>query len=95
MGASSEEYLALSSTGVAGPGGGTEGKPVGTVWVGLADRRGGETQTLALRFQLHGERQVVRDRTVKSALQLLRLHVMNVPLESIGWPTGRDRHAAP
>ncbi len=58
--------LALSVTGIAGPDGGTEEKPVGTVWIGLADDRGDE----ARRFLFGGNREMVRERTVNKALEI-------------------------
>ncbi len=61
--------LAVSCTGIAGPGGATPGKPVGLVHLGLAVR-GGETR--ALRRVFPGDRGAVRAATVAEALRLLR-----------------------
>ena len=60
---------AIATTGVAGPGGGTADKPVGTVWfcVMLAD---GTTVTRCIRIP--GERFDVRDRSTTVAMHLLR-----------------------
>lgn len=60
--------LALAVTGVAGPGGGSADKPVGTVWLGLA-AAGRATATLKL--QLAGDRAAVRGQAVRQALQRL------------------------
>jgi nicotinamide-nucleotide amidase len=60
--------LALSVTGIAGPGGGSAAKPVGLVWMGLA-RRGGPT--VAWRLHLGGSRSMVRGATVRAALARL------------------------
>jgi nicotinamide-nucleotide amidase len=60
--------LAVSVTGIAGPGGGTEQKPVGLVWFGLA-RRGAATGTLQKVFP--GDRTSVRRAAVVQALALL------------------------
>jgi nicotinamide-nucleotide amidase len=60
--------VALSTTGVAGPGGGTEEKPVGTVYVAVLARDGG----LVRRLRIPGDRAAVRDRTTTAALHLLR-----------------------
>ena len=60
--------LALSVTGVAGPGGGSAEKPVGLVVLGLARRDG------ACRTERHvfpGDRAAVRDAALKAALELL------------------------
>ena len=60
--------LAVSVTGIAGPGGATPGKPVGTVWLGWCCR-GAASQ--AERLQLPGDRAAVRAQTVGTALQRL------------------------
>ncbi len=59
--------IALSATGVAGPTGGTEDTPVGTVYIGCAAEQGVQVQ----RFQFMGNRQAVRQQTVASALAML------------------------
>ena len=61
--------LAVSITGIAGPGGATAGKPVGLVYVGVA-RRGGAT--IARRCLFSGDRHAVRAASAAMALDLLR-----------------------
>ena len=58
----------VAVTGIAGPGGATPGKPVGTVWLALA----GGGATVVQRLQLDGDRASVRSQTVSHALQALR-----------------------
>ena len=72
--AHSRAGLAVAVTGIAGPGGATPGKPVGTVWLAVARRAGGTgsdgvTQTELL--QLDGDRAAIRALTVQFALQRL------------------------
>ena len=62
----------LATSGIAGPGGATADKPVGHVWLALATPDG----TQALQRTFPGDRAMVRDRTAKTALQMLRLHLM-------------------
>jgi nicotinamide-nucleotide amidase len=59
---------ALAITGIAGPGGGTATKPVGTVWIAL-DFRG---QMEARLLHLWGDRDEVRQRSAQWAMELLR-----------------------
>lgn len=80
--------VALSTTGIAGPEGGSEEKPVGTVWVGLAWRDQHNTdhiESQAVLLRLTGDRDAVRDRAAKSALQMLRLHLLGTPMENVHW----------
>lgn len=58
--------IAVAVTGIAGPGGGTEDKPVGTVWVAWK-RRGGYPQAEVFHFE--GDRDAVRRQTVAAALR--------------------------
>jgi nicotinamide-nucleotide amidase len=60
--------LAVSVTGIAGPGGGTPEKPVGLVFFHAAGPMG----ELALRFEIPGEREWIRLRSAVAALHLLR-----------------------
>lgn len=57
--------LAIAVTGVAGPGGGSRGKPVGTVWVAVVARDGVRQ---AHRFRFHGDRDAVRREAVRVSL---------------------------
>ena len=65
--------LGLSVTGIAGPTGGSDEKPVGLVYLGLADASTLRTEKLLL----HGERNQIRDRASSWALNLLRLSLSN------------------
>jgi nicotinamide-nucleotide amidase len=65
----------LGITGVAGPGGGSEGKPVGTVWIGVFVD--GEVEAYHTRFP--GEREEVRERAAQSALTSLLRRVVDAP----------------
>ncbi|KRG86082.1 damage-inducible protein CinA [Stenotrophomonas daejeonensis] len=58
--------VAVAVTGIAGPGGGSTDKPVGTVWIGWK-RRGGYTR--AELFHFDGDRDAVRRQTVAAALR--------------------------
>ena len=59
--------LAVSVTGIAGPGGGTAEKPVGLVWFGLATPAGTRTE----RAIFAGDRAAVRAKAVTHALGML------------------------
>lgn len=82
----SDASVSLAISGIAGPGGGTEAKPVGTIWIALGYRNdAGELATKALCVNLPGNRQSIRDRAAKCALQLLRLHLMQESLDHLQW----------
>ena len=62
--------VGLSVTGIAGPGGATETKPVGLVYVGLD---GGPGDAMTKEFRFHGgDRAVIKQRSSQAALDLLR-----------------------
>lgn len=62
----------LALTGIAGPSGGTEQKPVGTVVVAVADGRGAVVRA----FRFSGNRAIIKEMSTQSALQLLRRRVL-------------------
>jgi nicotinamide-nucleotide amidase len=64
----------LSVTGIAGPGGGTEEKPVGLVYLGLADSRG--VISRELRLGQHHPRDIIRAWSARAAINLLRLRLI-------------------
>ena len=72
----SRAQVAVSVSGIAGPGGGTTSKPVGTVCFGWA-LQGGEVRTATHRFE--GDREAVRRQSVEYALNGV-LHLLETPL---------------
>ena len=72
--ARSRAQLAVAVTGIAGPGGGSKAKPVGTVWLAIARAGEGEGEgdgAQAELLQLSGDRAAIREQTVQHALQRL------------------------
>jgi nicotinamide-nucleotide amidase len=65
--------FALATTGIAGPGGGTPEKPVGTVFVGLATQGGA---THARKFYFPDDRQTFKELTAQVALDMLRRRLL-------------------
>lgn len=59
--------VAVSATGIAGPTGAEPGKPIGTVFLGIATAQGSDVR----RFAFEGDREAVRFATVEAALDLL------------------------
>lgn len=59
--------IAVSVTGLAGPGGDEYGNPVGTVYIGYAD----EASLISREFHFKGDRQAVRQQAVIAALELV------------------------
>ncbi len=63
----------IGVTGVAGPTGGTEAKPVGTVWIAVASEAGVDTQLLKLPVR---SRDWIREMSARAALGLLRRKIL-------------------
>ncbi len=67
--------LAVAVTGIAGPDGAVAGKPVGTVWLAWALRRGGAIRVAVQLRHFRGDRESVRRKTVRAALEGLRARI--------------------
>ena len=78
--------IGIGITGIAGPDGGTEEKPVGYVCVSIA-RRGGEGTTRDL--VIPGDRDDIRDRTATLSLHMLRRLLLR---RGHAVPARRERH---
>jgi len=64
--------IGISITGIAGPGGATDKKKVGLVYMALADGK----KTLTQKHQLFGDRQLIRLRSARRVLNMLRMYLM-------------------
>ena len=64
--------IGISATGIAGPGGGTPEKPVGTVYIGISTPDGTE----AKRFSFTGDRERIRLLTSSHALRMVLVSLM-------------------
>jgi len=62
----------IAVTGIAGPGGGSAEKPVGTVFIGYSDK----SQTRSMRFNFPGDRFLIRWRSSQAALDYLRRRML-------------------
>ena len=66
-------HIALSVTGIAGPGGGSETKPVGLVYIGIATKDNSES----FEFRFSGDRLRIKEMTSKAALNILRKKIID------------------
>lgn len=66
--------IGLSTTGIAGPSGGTAEKSVGLAWIGYSDHTG----TLALKFNFGEGRKRVKERAAQAALELVRRKLLKI-----------------
>ena len=70
----SDAELSVAITGIAGPDGGTQTKPVGTVWIACA---GARKKTTATCYHFKGNREEVRQAAERKALEMLINHIQN------------------
>jgi nicotinamide-nucleotide amidase len=69
--------VGVGITGIAGPEGGTPTKPVGTVFIAVSSPKGEVVRS----FRFMGNRVAVRERSVQTALDLVRRHLLGLPVD--------------
>jgi len=69
--------LGLAVTGIMGPTGATENKPIGLVYIGVADENG----TVVKEYHFGEHRLLNKQRTSQAALELLRRHILGIPYD--------------
>lgn len=69
--------IGLSATGIMGPTGATQDKPIGTVYIGLAD----DKVCTAKEFHFGDDRLLNKDRTSQAALEMLRRYLLGIPYD--------------
>jgi nicotinamide-nucleotide amidase len=80
--ARSRAQVAVAITGIAGPGGGSDEKPVGTVWIGVALAEPRETRAVVCRFL--GGREMVKTFAAITAIDLVRRRLIDAPWD-VDW----------
>jgi nicotinamide-nucleotide amidase len=83
--------IAIATTGVAGPSGGSEVKPVGTVYVAVALRRtapAAHGEIFSRRFHFPGDRTTIRRRTAHLALACTRFALLGEGARALLWSEG-------
>jgi len=74
--------IGLATTGIAGPDGGSAEKPVGTLWLALADGAG----TIAHRYQLMTDRARNKELASQLALDWIRRRLLGLPISADTFP---------
>lgn len=69
--------IGIATTGIAGPSGGSDKKPVGLVYTALAD----ESNTWVREFRFGGGREVIKRRTAQAVLEMVRRYCLQLPME--------------
>jgi nicotinamide-nucleotide amidase len=82
-------HVGISTTGIAGPGGGSREKPVGLVFFGLCDGHAPRS----FRYRMGGNRSMVQEQSVTVALNLLRLYLIG-RLDSLSPASGEGTDSA-
>ena len=69
--------IGLSTTGIMGPTGATDKKPVGLVYIGICD----DKICTAKEFRFGDDRLLNKDRTSQAALEMLRRNLLGIPYD--------------
>jgi PncC family amidohydrolase len=80
-----EADIGISVSGIAGPGGGTPEKPVGTVWIGLSTAQ----EEFSRHYLWTGDRLLVKEKTAQATLKIL----VDYLLKENGLPNSHDQNA--